>query len=110
MAELHLFILWPSALQAADRIYDDLEQRFELVDSIRLRWSDHLFDENLMRLYGTTLPKRGQRVAADGSTASHVLVVRDPAPTYALRQRSWGFGAVNAATYDAKLRYRAWAG
>jgi len=110
MAELHLFVLWPAALRAADRIYADLERRFELVDSVLLHWPPERFEENLMRLYGTTLPKRGQKVDEAGDLPFHVLVVRDTEPVYAPRPRSFGRGPANAATYDAKLRYRAWAG
>jgi hypothetical protein len=110
VGELHIFILWPSALHVADRIYDDLERRFELVDSVLLHWDDERFDENLVRLYGTTLPKRGQKVGDAAEIPFHVLVVRDPEPVYAPRQRSWGIGPANASTYDAKLRYRGWAG
>jgi hypothetical protein len=109
-AEIHLFVLWAAALAHADAIYDDLQQHFDLVDSVRVHWRPEAFEENLLRLYGSSLAQRTEKMASVGVDPFHVLVVRDRAPAYGPRRRSWGIGPANVHTYDAKARYRQWAG
>jgi hypothetical protein len=108
--EIHLFILWSSALAHADAIYADLEQQFELVDSFLVTWGPDRFRENMLRLYGFAIPERIDKTTGTGTDPFHVVVVRDVAPRYETRWRSWGLGPANARTYDAKLRYRRWTG
>src|SRR4051794_27160062 len=97
--EIHLFVLWPRALPQADKIYEDLKQHFELLDSVLVHWSDERFDENLSRLYGGSRSSRIDKVATTSADSFHVLVVRDPTALHAPRWRSWGIGAANAKTY-----------
>jgi hypothetical protein len=109
-AEIHVVVLWAAALTVADAIYDDLQQHFDLVDSVLVRWRPEAFEENLLRLYGSSLAQRAEKIASVGAGPFHVLVVRDRAPAYGPRRRSWGIGPANVNTYDAKARYRQWAG
>jgi len=104
--EIHLFILWSTALEFADLIYADLEQQFDLIDSLLVRWRPDRFRRNLLRLYGFEIPERIDKATGTGTDPFHVVIVRDVAPRYEARWRSWGIGPANARTYDAKLRYR----
>ena len=108
--EVHVVILWSNALPAADRILADLRGRFELLASYRVEWSRERFGENVRRFYGYDLPERVDKVAGSGSDPFLLLVVRDPAPEYGARERSWGFGPVNVTTYEGKQRWREWTG
>src|SRR5213593_4208840 len=108
--EVHAVILWSTALDAADRIASDMRERFENVGSYRVEWSRERFATNLRRLYGFALPERIDKTLGSGVDPFLLYVVRDPAPVYGARARSWGLGAVNVATYDAKERYREWTG
>src|SRR5205823_2854057 len=107
--DVHVVIVWSNALHAADRILADL-RRFELLASYRVEWRPERFDENVRRFYGYDLPERVDKAAGSGSAPFLLLVVRDPAPEYGVRERSWGLGPVNVATYDGKQRWREWAG
>ena len=108
--EVHAVVVWSTALDATERIVADLRQRFELVGSYRVEWTRERFAENLRRLYGFALPERVDKTLGSGTDPFLLFVVRDPAPVHAARPRSWGLGVANAATYDAKYRYREWTG
>jgi len=108
--EVHAVVLWSTALTATRRIVDDLSRGFELVGSYRIEWAPERFAENLRRLYGFALPERVDKTLGSGTDPFLLLVVRDPAPVYGPRRRSWGEGVVNVALYDAKYRYRKWTG
>jgi hypothetical protein len=109
MAEVHAFVLWSSALGARERIRADLSVRFELLDAVEVAWSPASFPHNLRRLYGRDLPAGADKAAQIGRAPFLLFVVRDPAPVYGARHRSWGMGPVNVNAYDAKQRYREWA-
>ncbi len=108
--EIHVFLLWPKALHRAAEIRADVLQAFQLLDAIRIEWTPERFDENLVRFYGSDLPKGIDKAEEVGIGPFELLVVRDQTPVYAPRRRSWGIGPVNLKTYDAKHRYRGWAG
>ena len=108
--EVHAVILWSTALTATDRIVADLAPSFELAGSYRVEWAPDRFAENLRRLYGFALPERVDKTLGSGTDPFLLLVVRDPAPVYGPRPRSWGTGVANVALYDAKYRYREWTG
>jgi hypothetical protein len=54
--EIHLFILWPHAMEKSDDIFADIQKKFEILDACVVRWSDQHFSDNLSRFYGTNLP------------------------------------------------------
>jgi len=105
LPELHLFVIWSSALPLADRMLADMARHLEIVwrhefpiegrarDFYR-RFYAH------MRLDGTRKEK------SCGKGPYLLVVVRDPAPVYATAPN--GFAA-NRTMLELKARYREWA-
>lgn len=106
--EVHVFVVWPAALSQLDRILADVDERFRVIEVVRLGWSARAFDRNVLRFYGKPVLADDEKRAAAGSP--FVVVVEDEAPVYELRPRSFGRASVNARMFDAKKRYRSWAG
>jgi hypothetical protein len=109
-ADVHVFILWSRATPQAERIVDDLQRKFELVDARRVTWTARRFGENLRRLYGFDLPERVDKATGSGTGTFTVYIVRDMAPLYEDRPRSWGIHPANVKAYDSKQLYREWTG
>lgn len=108
--ELHLFVIWEHARPVADRILADIARRFGVLAGYEVEWSVQSDVRHFSRLYCQSLPPGCDKVAECGLGAFLLLVVRDPAPRYG-RRRKWGQTTVtNTAMFDAKVRYRNWAG
>ena len=108
--ELHLVIIWSSALGHAERILTDLRSRFVVREVISLTWTPERFSENLTRFYGTHLPPGSEKECHCGTAPFLVVVVEDAKPVYRRRWTNRGPAAVNTALFGAKLRYRYWTG
>ena len=106
--DIVVFILWSFAAPQRARIVGDLRTKFDLVEAWRITWDPARFAHNLRRLYGMDLPERVDKVSGSGSGPFDVYVVRDTAPVYEPRARSWGLHPANVKAYDAKQLYREW--
>lgn len=108
--EIHLFLLWENALPHANRILRDIGESFSILEVVRVEWNPGLFARNLTRFYGQALPPGSDKERQAGNGPFLVVVVDDADPVYAEREM-WGRPAtVNARMFDAKQRYRKWAG
>lgn len=92
------------------RVLADLSRDLTILGTHEIRWPEPHFGSNLRRFYGASLPNARQKVRHCGSGAFLVIVVVDPEPTYAVRQTSRGPQRVSTRMFDAKTRYRTWAG
>jgi len=106
--EVHVFIIWPRAHHLLDRIVEDLRTHFRILDALRLHWDSDDFERNMLRYYGSPVLLDRKKRASRGSPV--VLLVEDEAPAYAEPKDSSGSVRVNTRTFDAKRRYRSWAG
>jgi len=106
--EIHAVVLWSNALPQRERILADLAEHVELVAAYRVEWPPERFAHNLVRLYGFKPKQAAVKADDSGRDPFLLLVVRDPAPHYESRPRSWGSSPANTKLYDAKQRYRIW--
>lgn len=110
-SELHLFIVWSSALLKAEQILADLSRRVEILDVYNMNWEVARFSQNLSRFYGKKLPAGCQKEQVCGTGPFLLIVVRDNNPQYESRYTSRGRNEiVNANIFDAKQLYRVWTG
>jgi hypothetical protein len=109
-AELHLFLLWSKAREREAAILSDLGSRFTILDAVEVEWTRARFAENLTRFYGQALPPGSDKELHCGDGPFLLVVVADASPLYRTRKRPQGREIVNAATFDAKSRYREWTG
>jgi len=109
-AELHLILIWSSALGQAERILADIRNRLVVREVVSIAWTRARFSENLTRFYGTHLPPESEKERHCGTAPFLVIVVEDARPVYRRRWTNRGPATVNAALFDAKLRYRRWTG
>lgn len=110
VTEHHVVILWEKARSLENAIVRDLQRNFEIVHAVEKRWPSNEFKTHLERLYGPVLPANNAKIEHCGSGPFLLLVIRDPAPTYADRVTLRGNARVNSAVFDAKMRYRQWTG
>lgn len=109
-AEIHLFLIWERGRHAAARIVDDIREHFVVLDAFEVTWSRAHFARSLTRFYGQSLPPGSDKEQRCGTGAFLLIVVEDPAPVAGTRT-VWGSRrTVNTRMFDAKERYRAWAG
>lgn len=108
--ELHLFVVWPKAKHAEDRIIRDLARETEIVWKGELRFPCGMADA-YRRFYGPALPDEKRKLKTCGKGAFTTVVVRDVRPEYGIADEN---GRVpmrcNVHMNALKLKYRKWAG
>eukprot|EP01062_Namystynia_karyoxenos_P059317 TRINITY_DN50761_c0_g1_i1.p1 TRINITY_DN50761_c0_g1~~TRINITY_DN50761_c0_g1_i1.p1 ORF type:complete len:342 (+),score=44.26 TRINITY_DN50761_c0_g1_i1:77-1102(+) len=108
---LHLFILWPSAMQLFSRIVQDLSTRFKVLTTWRFDLPPGEYAEAIWRLYAiNVLPVRFQvKLDHCGPPAPFVaILVWDPRPTW-FQRVSWNRRSVSGVNaVNAKFLYRGW--
>jgi hypothetical protein len=109
-SEIHLFILWQTALEQEQAIIADMQCHFSILASYQIQWSPEKFSENLSRFYGQKLPSGSQKEKQCGRGAFLLVLVRDEKPQQGERSTSAGNELVNTNMFDAKERYRALTG
>lgn len=108
--EAHVFIVWSKGLNEKDKILEDIEKRFEIIQTVYTTWSKEKFSENLSRFYGENLPKNSSKEKHCGTDTFLCVLVKDVNPVYELRETSKGIKPVNINMFDAKQLYREWTG
>lgn len=109
--ERHLFVVWSNGTHALDRIREDLKSWTVIVEETKVDWGSlRRFHRNLRRLYGTKLTAVVRKMRFCGIGPFTVFVVDVPAGPYGERETSRGPRIVHTAMFDAKTRFRSWAG
>lgn len=108
--EAHVFIVWSKGLNEKGKILEDIEKRFEIIQTVYTTWSKEKFSENLSRFYGENLPKNSSKEKHCGTDTFLCVLVKDVNPVYELRETSKGIKPVNINMFDAKQLYREWTG
>ena len=79
-AEYDIFLLWNSARPKLKEVKNEIEQKFEIVNSFEIFWSEKLFTRNLSRFYGKKLPSARSKLKLCGKGSFIVYVVKDNQP------------------------------
>ena len=103
--ELHLFVIWSSALPLADRMLADMARHLEIV------WRHEFPIEgrarDFYRRFYSHMRLDGRRKEKSCGKGPYLLVVvRDPAPDYVMGPDRF---KVNRTMLELKTRYREWA-
>ncbi len=108
--EVHVVLVWERALHQAEQILMDAVARFSVRDVVRVAWTPERFAQNLTRFYGTALPSGSEKERECGLGPFLVIALVDEQPVYAHRRHTRGRMRVNKHLFEAKERYRSWAG
>lgn len=108
--ELQLFVLWPKARAAEERILSDLRRETQVLYVGELRFEGDMA-QAYRRFYGPQLPDARRKVKGCGTGAFLLVIVADDRPDYRtiLVNRRWPVFC-NARMNALKQRYREWAG
>ena len=103
--ELHLFVIWSSALPLADRMLADMARRLEIV--WRCEFPIEGRTRDFYRRFYAHMRLDGKRKEKSCGKGPYMLVVvRDPVPEYV---NSPSGNTVNRTMLELKARYREWA-
>ena len=103
--ELHLFVIWSSAMPLADRMLADMARRLEIV--WRREFPIEGRARDFYRRFYAHMRLDGKRKEKSCGKGPYLLVVvRDPVPEYV---NSPSGNAVNRTMLELKARYREWA-
>lgn len=114
--DLHMFVLWERSKDQWGTIARSISDKFRVLGSFEIKWSEKNTDNNFLRLYGTPLPSStdifiGGRREKVGSGAFRLYVVEDSKPEYIYQQTFSGkVELVNRNIALAKSDYRKLAG
>ena len=109
--EIDVFVLWPKARFAQDRIMEDLRGHAEVLAAFEANWPDGLSaEEGYSRFYGPLLPDAKGKVKRAGSGAFFVIIARVSASRYGWRMTQRGLENVNLDVFEMKWHYREWTG
>lgn len=109
--EVHVFVIWPFAMKARDRILSDIAEHAEILASVEAGWPEGVSAEaGYRRFYGALLPDAVGKAKRAGTGRFQIVVVRIAAPCYDLRMTQRGFERVNLDMFEMKWRYREWVG
>lgn len=109
-SELNLFIIWEKASYLKDKIINDINIKFRILDVYEVIWDKEKFSNNLTRFYGQKLPKNSFKEKHCGNGPFTLIIVKDNEPKYESRMTSRGPEIVNKNMFDAKQLYREWTG
>jgi hypothetical protein len=109
-SEIHIVLIWEKGLSKLNHILHDLEGSFEILDVIKINWSQNFFSDNLSRFYGQNLPNKSFKEKHCGKGPFVSIIVRHKKPIYEARLTSKGECVVNSLLFDKKQLYRKWTG
>ncbi len=108
--EFHLFIIWSNARHEEEKILADIKSRFQLLETIEIKWSSDLFHKNMCRFYGLDFRANGMDLKRRGNAPFLLVLVKDLSPKYETCLTSSGYSHININMLNSKERYRTWAG
>lgn len=108
--EIHIVLLWNSALEKKDDIVNDITTKHVILEKIEIEWSRKNFSNNMSRFYGIKLDSTKNKVNHCGVGKFLMITVLDNNPNYDFRITSRGTEYVNTNIFDLKERYRSWTG
>ena len=104
--ELYLFILWENARKHEKLILKDLNDNFDVIQTLEVVWDRKNFSKNLSKFYGTKLPPKCEKEKEVGTGSFLMVLFWDEKPLYVLRRVNSGDNLVNVNVFDTKEMYR----
>lgn len=108
MKDIYLFIIWNKALYQRERIINDINNSFEIVKDVYIKWNKNMFPLNLQAFYGRKLGDPKGKMMSSGTNEFELVLVKDNHPNIELRKSYSGESYVNTNIYDKKQLYRSW--
>ena len=109
LSKIYIIILWSEALYQKNRIIEDLEMKFDIIEINSIDWSENLFFENLFIFYHGNLPLYSEKNKYSGDKPFYCLVIKDIHPQYDYITTSRGNQyRVNIKLHQSKELYRKW--
>jgi len=109
-SEVHIILLWNSALYKKDSIIDDVKSKYKIIEVVEVEWGDDMFAKNMARFYGVKLPDIEGKVSHCGKGKFLLIVLKDNNPKYDFCVTSRGTEYVNKNIFSLKEKYRKWTG
>lgn len=108
MENTYLFLIWNKALYQRQKILNDINNSFEIVKDIYIKWNKNNFPLNLQAFYGRKLGDPRGKMISSGTNEFELILVKDNNPNIELRNTYDGKSYVNTNIYDKKQLYRSW--
>lgn len=109
--EVHVFVVWPFAMSARERILKDVAKRTEIIAQVEACWPVGVSpDAGYRRFYGANLPDAVGKVKRAGEGKFLIVIVRIASPRYDWRMTQRGLELVNLDMFEMKWQYREWVG
>lgn len=117
--QIHLLVIWSSAIDKQNSILDDLKQSFKIINTFRIEWDKDKFLQNYIVFYAHSQKHLNKsqlqslllgKIAHCGNDEFTAVIFKDPSPKMEKRITSNGLRIVNTNVFDKKCKYRDWLG
>lgn len=78
--DINLFILWAKGRPWENQVLANIKQRFNIIQTYEITWSENLFMQNLARFYGKKLPSAYKKKKLCGTGSFLAIAIEDPSP------------------------------
>lgn len=106
--DTYLFIIWPKALFAKEKIIKDIAENFKIIYHSTIHWTAANYENNLKALYGHKIPDVKDKISCIGKGPFELIVFADDKPTYDYRGNANDTIYCNTKVFDKKALYRKW--
>ena len=80
MENTYLFLIWNKALYQRQKILNDINNSFEIVKDIYVKWNKKNFPFNLQAFYGRKLGDPKGKMISSGTNEFELILVKDNKP------------------------------
>lgn len=108
MENTYLFILWNKALFCKDKILNNLNNDFEIIKTLYIKWDNNNFCKNLQSLYGHKLGSPIEKIIPCGKDVFLFVLIKDNNAVYETKKLYDGEEIINLNIYNKKQLYREW--
>ena len=106
---LQIFVIWENGRSLENKITQDIQSKYEILQVFSIKWPSDEFAANLSRLYGKKIPKGCKKEKECGTGAFTLIVGYDPNPQLVDDPKHPGIKS-NANAMRDKYAYRQWTG
>ena len=106
---LQIFVIWENGRTLEDKIMQDIQSKYDILQVFSINWPRDEFAANLSRLYGKKIPKGCKKEKECGTGAFTLIVGYDPNPQLVADPKHHGIKS-NANAMRDKYTYRQWTG
>ena len=106
---LQIFVIWENGRVLEDKIMQDIQSKYDILQVFSISWPSEEFAANLSRLYGKKIPRGCKKEKECGTGAFTLIVGYDPNPRLVDDAKHPGIKS-NANSVRDKYTYRQWTG